>query len=177
MLNWIFQNKKKKMNFVGKWKGKGFVIIKNCDNKIIKKNILTKLFIRQINNFSYQVYIRNLIDDYYYNNEFLGFINKKTEILEFHNSIGLSQFYFNNKYLINSFSTNKYNNLSTGTIKLIPNVKHKNSSSSNSSKNKCKKHDKNKYNNLSTGTIKLIPNVKHKNSSSSNSSKNKCKKH
>ena len=82
------------------------------------------------------MYLRNLIDGNYCDKELLGFINEHTKILEFQNSTGSSQFYFKDKYLINSFSTNKENNLSTGTIKLIRDFKKPKSCSKSSSKPK-----------------------------------------
>lgn len=147
MFDWFFHCEKK---FEGKWKGKGLIISKVCENKIIKKIILTKLFISKIDNFSYKVFIRNKIDNEYSNIELLGFINNETNVLEFQNSSGISQFYFDNKYLINSFNTNKNKHISTCTIKLVPDEKHCTSSSSSSSSSstssstsKChKKHHK-----------------------------------
>ena len=131
-------------SFEGKWKGKGYIISKNCENKIEKKLILTKLLICKINNFSYKVFIINKIGKEYSKIELLGFINKETKILEFQNRSGISQFYFDNKYLINSFNTNKNKHKSTCTIKLIkdkPKPKSCSSSSSSSSCSKChKKH-------------------------------------
>lgn len=140
MFDWFFHCKKK---FEGKWKGKGYIISKKHENKIIKKMILTKLFISKIDNFSYKIFIRNKIDKEYSNIELLGFINKETNVLEFQNSNGISQFYFDNKYLINSFNTNKNKQISTCTIKLVPDIKVCTSSSSSSSSSKChKKHHK-----------------------------------
>ena len=155
MFDWFFHCEKK---FEGKWKGKGFIISKVCEKKIMKKMILTKLFIKKIDNFSYKVYIRNKIDNEYTNVELIGFINRETNVLEFQNSSGISQFYFDNKYLINSFNTNKNKCISTGTIKLVPDIKHCSSSSSNSSCSSC-----------SSGSYGSS-------SSSSSSSSSKCKK-
>jgi len=119
---WIFFNSK---NFEGKWKGKGYILIKNNNEKLIKQKVLTKLIIKKINNFSFRVFIRNFINNEYSNLELLGFLNKQTNVLEFQNLFGTSQFYFDDKHLINSFNENKNNNISTGTIKLIPDKKHK----------------------------------------------------
>lgn len=147
MFDWFFHCEKKfEKKFEGKWKGKGLIISKVCENKIEKKMILTKLFISKIDNLSYKVLIRNKIGNEYSNLELLGFINKETNVLEFQNSSGISQFYFDNKYLINSFNTNKNKHISTCTIKLVPDIKHCSSSSSSScssSSSKChKKHHK-----------------------------------
>ena len=103
---WIFFNSKNDKNFEGKWKGKGHIIIKNNNEKLVKQKVLTKLIIKKINNFSFRVFIRNFINNKYSNLELLGFINKETNVLEFQNLFGTSQFYFDNKYLINSFNVN-----------------------------------------------------------------------
>lgn len=116
MFEWIFQIGKK---FEGKWKGKGFIFIKKCNKKIIKKCIYTKLIIKKIDDFSYQIFIRNLIEKNYTGVELLGYINKETGILEFQNLHGSSQFYFDCGYLINSYNTYKKDCFTTGTIKLI----------------------------------------------------------
>lgn len=71
MFDWFFQIEKK---FEGKWKGKGTIINKDSNNKLTKKCILTKLIIKKINNFSYKVYIKNLIEKNYTNLELIGFI-------------------------------------------------------------------------------------------------------
>ena len=130
MFDWFFQIDKK---FEGKWKGKGTIINKDSNNKLTKKCILTKLIIKKINNFSYKVYIRNLIDKNYTNLELIGFINKDTGVLEFQNSSGISQFYFYDGFLINSFNKNKIKHLTTCTIKLIKDKPKPCSSSSSSS--------------------------------------------
>jgi hypothetical protein len=116
MFDWFYQIDKK---FEGKWKGKGTIIDKECHNKITKKCVLTKLIIKKINEFSFQVYIKNLIDKNYTNLELVGFLNKDTGVLEFQNTHGVSQFYFNNGFLINSYNTNKNKHITTCTIKLI----------------------------------------------------------
>lgn len=143
MFDWFFHCGNK---FDGKWKGKGFIISKEHENKIVKKIIFTKLFISKIDNFSYKIFIRNKIDNKYSNLELLGFINKETNVLEFQNSSGISQFYFDNKYLINSFNTNRDKHISTCTIKLVQDIKHcstsSNSSSSSSSSSSSKCHKK-----------------------------------
>jgi len=137
MFDWFFQIDKK---FEGKWKGKGTIINKDTNNKLTKKCILTKLVIKKINDFSYKVYIRNLIDKKYTNLELIGFINKDTGILEFQNSSGISQFYFYDGFLINSFNKNKLKYLTTCTIKLMkdkPKPKPCSSSSSSSCSSSC----------------------------------------
>jgi len=123
--------------FEGKWKGKGHIITKDCNKKFIKKKILTKLIIKKIKNNSYQIWIRNKIDEKYSNIELLGFINKETNILECQNAFGISQFYFSNFCFINSFNKNKNKHLSTCTIKLNPDIKHCSSSSSSSCFSSC----------------------------------------
>ena len=149
MFDWFFQIEKK---FEGKWKGKGTIINKDSNNKLTKKCILTKLIIKKINNFSYKVYIKNLIEKNYTNLELIGFINKDTGILEFQNSSGISQFYFYEGFLINSFNKNKFNYLTTCTIKLLkdkPKPKPCSSSSSSSSSSKSHNKCKNKCNSKS----------------------------
>ena len=141
MFCWFFQINKK---FEGKWKGKGTIINKVCNDKITKKIILTKLIIKKIDNYSYHVYIRNQIDKKYTNLELIGFINKNTKILEFQNSSGISQFYFNNGLLIYSYNKNKNKCLTTCTIKLVRDYPKLCSSSKTKSKTKSKSLSKTK---------------------------------
>lgn len=145
MFNWFFQIDKK---FEGKWKGKGTIINKDSHNKITKKCILSKLIIKKINEFSYKVYIKNLIEKNFTNLELIGFLNKDTQVLEFNNLSGISQFYFYDGFLIYSYNTNKNNFITTCTIKLVRDKpKHKpcSSSSSCTSNSHYKCHNKSEH--------------------------------
>lgn len=128
--------------FEGKWKGRGILIEEN-NNKIIHKKILSKIYIKKINNHTYKITMKLLINDNIMDIELLGFINKSTKNLEFTTRSGTSQFYFDKKHLINSF--NNLNSLceflfddkkSSGTIKFVPYKKHSVSKSSDSTKSK-----------------------------------------
>jgi len=139
----------------GEWKGKGLITTQDLLNlKIKTKKTYKYVKIEKINNYTFSICIKTKCGDKITVENFLGFINKETGIIEtmypnsincdlnFNNNIGINQFYFNNGYLMYSFSINKNEKLISGTIKLFPdNCKPKicssSSSSSSSNSNSC----------------------------------------
>ena len=144
--------------FEGQWCGKGVIVSNNC-GRITSEPVLNKVTIRKINEYTFNVTIRALERKNKSIITLLGYLNKETGILELANNNsgvlnGQSQYYFHDRYLINSFSVIDKGVLKSGTIKLHPYKKPcppkpcppKSSSSSSSSSSSChkKKHKKNK---------------------------------
>ena len=114
--------------YVGKWKGKGCTVIQPPSPffQFIYSNTINEIEIKYVNEFTYSINAKTITEDgSIYEQNFLSFLNKKTEILEGVNPdnnmpIGINQFYFNDDYLIFSFSVvNSNGSTASGTVKLL----------------------------------------------------------